>query len=113
MLGFTLLFWVTATWWIPLLTALEMWRYWVKRYPLRYDPLDWDIVFPLGMYTTCTLQLARATGLPIKAISEWFVYLAVAAWLVAFIGLSRRIVRSLSSGPAVHTTGYHRRQRDS
>jgi len=94
LLGLTLLFWVTATWWIPLLLALEVWRHWLKHYPLRYDPLYWDIVFPLGMYTTCTLQLARATKLRLEAISEWLIYLALAAWLVVFLGLLRRIMRT-------------------
>ena len=93
LLGFTFLFRVTATWWIPLLLALHVWRHWLKRYPLRYDPLYWDIVFPLGMYTTCTLQLARATNLPLEVISDWFIYLALTAWIVVFLGLLRRIVQ--------------------
>ena len=59
----------------------------VVAYPLRYSPLSWDIVFPLGMYTTCTLQLARATGLELEAISECFVWLALAVWVAVFLGL--------------------------
>jgi len=104
-LGFTLLFWVTATWWIPLLVVLDLWRHGVKRYPLRYSPLYWDIVFPLGMYTTCTLQLARATGLRLEPISAWFVYLALAAWLVVFLALLRQIVRCLFRGRLVRRAG--------
>ena len=100
-LGLTLLFWVTATWWIPLLLALDVWRHWLKRYPLRYGPLYWDIVFPLGMYTTCTFQLARATKLPLEPISEWLIYLALAAWVVVFLGLLRKIARRLFSGRPV------------
>lgn len=107
LLGFTLLFWVFATWWIPLLAILGVWRHWIKCYPLHYDPLYWDLVFPLGMYTTCTLQLARATGLRLEAISQWFIFLAVAFWLVVFVGLLRRIVHSLLFGLAVHRAGYH------
>jgi tellurite resistance protein TehA-like permease len=108
LLGLTLLFWVTATWWIPLLVALEVWRHGVKRYPLRYSPLYWDMVFPLGMYTTCTLQFARVTGLRLATISQWLIYLALAAWVIVFFGLLRRIARSLSSGRRFHRVGYRR-----
>ena len=98
LLGLTLLFWVTATWWIPLLVALTVWRHCLKRYPLRYNPLYWDIVFPLGMYTTCTLKLAQATGLRLEAISEGLVYLALMAWVIVFLGLWWQITRALFSG---------------
>jgi tellurite resistance protein TehA-like permease len=47
--GFTLLFWATATWWIPMLVILGIWRHVYRRFPLRYDPLYWGAVFPLGM----------------------------------------------------------------
>ena len=105
LLGLTVLFWATATWWIPLLLILNVWRHWLKRYPLRYDPLYWDVALPLGMYTTCTLQLARAAKLRLEAISEWLIYLALAAWLVVFFGLLGRIARRLFPGRPSHEAG--------
>src|SRR5690606_19242211 len=36
--GFTLFFWASGTWWIPLLCILGIYRHVVRRYPLRYDP---------------------------------------------------------------------------
>jgi tellurite resistance protein TehA-like permease len=94
--GFNIFFWAIATWWIPLLVILGAWRHLYKRYPLSYDPQYWGMVFPLGMYTTCTFQLARALDLPfLVAIPRYFVYLALVAWLATFAGLIYRLVSSL------------------
>jgi len=98
--GFNIFFWATATWWIPLLVILGVWRHLYKRYPLSYDPQYWGLVFPLGMYTTCTFQLAKALQLPfLLAIPQYSVYIALAAWLVTFAGLIYRLVSSLILEP--------------
>ncbi len=94
--GLTLLFWATATWWIPMLITLGVWRHAIRRYPLRYDPLYWGAVFPLGMYTVCTHRLADALDVPfVRVIPQGFVYVAFAAWALAFFGLLRTIARGL------------------
>ncbi|MGZ5435673.1 MAG: tellurite resistance/C4-dicarboxylate transporter family protein, partial [Pyrinomonadaceae bacterium] len=86
--GFTLFFWAAGTWWIPLLFILGFWRHVYKRFPLRYDPQYWGMVFPLGMYTVCTFQLAKAINFePLMIIPRYFVFVAFAAWLAAFVGL--------------------------
>jgi tellurite resistance protein TehA-like permease len=98
--GFNIFFWATATWWIPLLVILGVWRHIYKRYPLSYDPQYWGLVFPLGMYTTCTFQLAKALEIPfLLAIPQYFVYIALAAWLATFAGLIYRLVDSLILAP--------------
>lgn len=93
--GFTLFFWATATWWIPLLLLLEGWRYVWRHVPLRYEADDWDIVFPVGMYTVATYELARALQLDfLQVIPDVGVYVSLAVWLFfAIAGLLRAFRR--------------------
>ncbi len=91
--GFTLFFWAAGTWWIPLLFILGFWRHVYKRFPLRYDPQYWGMVFPLGMYTVCTFQLSKAINFtPLLVIPRSFIYLALAGWLAASLGLIQALV---------------------
>lgn len=92
--GLTLMWWATATWWIPMLVILGIWRHVYRKFPLTYDPLYWGAVFPLGMYTVCTLRVAAAIDAPwLLAIPNLFVYVALLAWGLTMGGLVRRLVR--------------------
>ncbi|MGH7505469.1 MAG: tellurite resistance/C4-dicarboxylate transporter family protein [Longimicrobiales bacterium] len=93
--AFTLLFWATATWWIPLLILLGAWRHIGRRVPLRYDFQYWSMVFPLGMYAVATFRLGEALGWPfLEPVPILFGYLAIVAWIFAFTGLVRVIAGS-------------------
>ena len=93
--GFTLLFWATATWWIPMLLVLGVWRYIANRIPLTYDPLYWGVVFPLAMYTTATYRLAEALGAPyLMFIPKLMLGAAITAWLMTFLGLVMELTRA-------------------
>jgi tellurite resistance protein TehA-like permease len=76
-----------ATWWIPLLAVVTVWRHAVTRIPLAYDPQHWSMVFPLGMYAAATAVYARATGYDfLLPVPRLFVWLALAAWLATCLG---------------------------
>jgi tellurite resistance protein TehA-like permease len=99
--GMTLLFWVTATWWIPLLLALGAWRHLAQHVPLTYDHGYWAAVFPLGMYTVCTRNLIRVFHLPfLDLIPAVFVWIALGAWGMTFAGLVRHLLRRAAEGRA-------------
>lgn len=92
--GLTVAFWATATWWIPMLVILGIWRHVHQRFPLRYDPLYWGAVFPLGMYTACTFRLSLAIEAPfLVVIPRGFIWVAVGAWLLTCAGLGQHLVR--------------------
>jgi tellurite resistance protein TehA-like permease len=95
--GFTLFYWSTTTWWFPMLMIRAVWRHAYKRLPFVYHPLDWGMVFPLGMYTTCTYSLAEVTGLTVlRPISRCVVSIALLVWLIVFAGFVPAVITRLS-----------------
>lgn len=101
--GFTFFFWAVASWWIPFLFLLMLWRYVWMRDRFTYEPAVWGMVFPLGMYTTSTFQFDRAMDYGfLDPIPHVLVFVALAAWILAIVGLVRRILGALrapASGP--------------
>ena len=95
--GFTVFYWATGTWWIPMLVVLALWRYVYRRFPMKYDPLYWGAVFPLGMYAAGTDQLIQAMGFEFLGfLPPVFLYIALGAWAAAFAGLAFDLLRRAS-----------------
>ncbi len=83
--------WAVATWWIPLLVGLMLWRHAIARIPISYGLEYWSLVFPLGMYTAATWSLAHVVGPEfLDPIPRLFLWIAIAAWLATFVGTLRR-----------------------
>ena len=92
--GFTVFYWATGTWWIPMLLVLGVWRHVYRRFPLRYDPLYWGAVFPLGMYAASTHELNVALELDfLEPLPRIVFVVALAAWLTTFVGWLRAAPR--------------------
>jgi tellurite resistance protein TehA-like permease len=84
----TVVTWVVATVWIPLLV-------WVSR-KLRSGNW-WAAVFPLGMYSSATYATAVETGWHwLTTVSQVFFWIALAAWIIVAVDklLRFRRVRS-------------------
>lgn len=97
--GITLLFWAFGTWWIPLITILSVWRHIHKGFPVVYDAGYWSMVFPLGMYSTCTHEMAAAVEISILHPVQWFFYYAsLFAWVVVLAGFVRRTAATIAKG---------------
>jgi tellurite resistance protein TehA-like permease len=93
MKGFTIFYWATGTWWIPMLVILGIWRHVYRRFPLTYDPLYWGAVFPLGMYAVATHRMAQALNFDfLEPLPTAFVGIALAAWLLTFVALVRTLL---------------------
>ncbi|HKX67779.1 MAG TPA: tellurite resistance/C4-dicarboxylate transporter family protein [Intrasporangium sp.] len=94
--GLSVVFWAFATWLIPVLVAAGVWRHYVRKVPLVYVPTLWSIIFPLGMYAVAGIYLGRADRLPIvEAIGSSWLWVAVTAWLLVFIAMTRSVSRAL------------------
>lgn len=95
--GLTLMFWATATWWIPMLLLLGLWRHGgASRIPFAYDPLYWGLVFPLGMYSLATYRVGQVFALPfLWWLARAFAVVALCAWLLTFLGMASRLIHLL------------------
>ncbi len=93
----TLLFWISGTWWIPVLIILEVYKR-IKS-NVRYEAAYWSLVFPLGVYTVCTFKMLEVLNLYLlKYVFESTIYLAWAAWLYIYVQMISSIFRKVKTG---------------
>lgn len=120
--GVTFLAWAIASWWIPLLLAVDVWKFltggtggdppvWVVLLPWSrlgfgdrlhaYAPTAWGRVFPMGMYTACTLNLAGiGTFGVLSVVPAYWGWFGLVVWALTFVGMSRAVWRVLFGGEA-------------
>ena len=124
-LGVTFLAWAIASWWIPLLLVVDVWKLltggiegrppvWVVLVPWArlafgrrlhvYDPAAWGRVFPMGMYTACTLNLGGIrTFNTLRIVPEywgWFALFVCGLPLLGAIRVSGRTLLRIVFGVA-------------
>jgi tellurite resistance protein TehA-like permease len=98
--GVSVVFWAFASWLIPVLAAETWWRHRHHRVPLGYDHNLWSMVFPVGMYGVCAIDLGRADGLPIvHRIGDVEVWVALAVLAVVFIAMCGHLARTVLAAP--------------
>lgn len=92
--GISLMLWAFGTWWIPALVIWGIWRHGVLHFPLTYEPTQWSMVFPLGMYAASSIAFGRATHLSfIVTIAQWEIWAAFLAWTLVFLGWAGSLLR--------------------
>jgi tellurite resistance protein TehA-like permease len=100
--GVTLITWAWATFWIPLLVLFGLWKHGACRVPVRYSPMLWSLVFPLGMFALASLRLSLAADVPLlRTLSEGMVWIALAAWIATAVGLLWSMLQSFRAGARV------------
>ncbi len=98
--GLAVVFWAFATWLIPVLFGVGLWRHWRHRIPLRYEATWWSMVFPLGMYAVAGIYLGQADMLPIVGwIGRAELWLAMLVCLLVFVAMLRHLYRTVLRRP--------------
>jgi tellurite resistance protein TehA-like permease len=99
LVGMAVLFWAAATWWIPLLVSLGVWRHAIQRVPLQYEPQYWTLVFTLGIYGVATFRLAEGLELSfLTTIPRVFLVAAILAWAWSAAGMTFDLIRRPTAG---------------
>ncbi|WP_245723500.1 tellurite resistance/C4-dicarboxylate transporter family protein [Paramicrobacterium humi] len=81
-------FWAFATWLIPALLGVGLWRHLIKKVPLRYEASLWSMVFPFGMYAVAGIYLGQADDLPLVGrIGGAFLWVALAVWAAVLVAM--------------------------
>jgi tellurite resistance protein TehA-like permease len=110
----SILAWIIGTSWIPYQLIMDIRQFirinimdspplWIKAFPWSrlafgrryhfYGPPSWSRVFPMGMYTACTLALAKITGFGfLGPTSHYWGWFALLIWFLTLIGMLRSVL---------------------
>ena len=84
----TLVTWVGASLWVPVLLYAQMWRSDHMVGTLHYEGVWWSAVFPIGMYSAASSAVGRGLGWPqLATVSLVFFWIAFTIWLLVATGL--------------------------
>jgi len=112
----TYLAWAIGAWWIPIQLYLDVWKFrrfeldgdrpwWITVFPWArlgfgrrrahvFDPPAWGRVFPMGMFTACTIALTEVSGFDVLFLIPlgwgWF---ALLVWVLTALGNARAVYR--------------------
>jgi tellurite resistance protein TehA-like permease len=82
----TVVLWVVAAAWLPVLVLCEL--LWPR---LEYETRRWSTVFPTGMYAVSSLAAGSVTGVrALTAFGRVWIWIAFTVWTVVFVGMLRR-----------------------
>jgi tellurite resistance protein TehA-like permease len=85
----TLVLWIVASLWIPVLLYAEIWRVDQRAGSLRFAGVWWSAVFPLGMYSAATAVTGAELAMPALAtISLVLFWIAATVWALVAVGLT-------------------------
>jgi tellurite resistance protein TehA-like permease len=86
--GTSVVLWAWASWWIPTLALMWLWRHVLHGVRLVYEPSLWSLIFPMGMYTAASFELGRAVDQPwLLTLSRLVLPVAIGAWLWTFAAM--------------------------
>ncbi|WP_017731341.1 tellurite resistance/C4-dicarboxylate transporter family protein [Nafulsella turpanensis] len=101
----SLLAWATASWWIPFIILLEIWKYGIKKEKLTYTPTYWALVFCIGGYAAATHLLFKVLSISfLTAAPKVAFYVALALFGIVLLGMCISIIKSLSSNHSKKTS---------
>jgi tellurite resistance protein TehA-like permease len=107
--GVTFAIWAWATWCIPPLTLLGIWKHGIHRAPIGRVSMLWSMVFPLGMYAVTSFRLSRVADAPTLATwSSVVAWIALAAWGATALAVVVASVRSARTFIELAPTGRQR-----
>ncbi|WP_146317238.1 tellurite resistance/C4-dicarboxylate transporter family protein [Leekyejoonella antrihumi] len=106
----SMIMWSFATWLIPLLLALCIWRTFKRHRQIEYRTEWWAIVFPVGMYGVASRELGLVNHEHwLIDLGSWDAWLALGVWTAVVLMLivheqhirwARRIRRGVPDRPA-------------